>query len=98
MESLDKAVEKFTSEGEEREKTIPGDKKIWSWEDFFISLSVNSRGLSMLKWKWKGPTQVNYWIHKRDLWVCEAIEGRRESIKVVGGEIGVFGSERHINQ
>lgn len=30
MESLDKAVEKFTSEGEEREKTIPGDKKIWS--------------------------------------------------------------------
>lgn len=30
MESLDKAVEKFTSEGEEWEKTIPGDKKIWS--------------------------------------------------------------------
>lgn len=50
LESLDKAVEKFTSECEEGEQAVPEDKKIYVIEkDFFISLSVNSRGLSMLK-------------------------------------------------
>lgn len=41
MESLDHSAEKFTSEVEEREKAISGEKKKYSAEDFLIFLFVN---------------------------------------------------------
>lgn len=55
MESLDKAVEKFTSEGRKGRRQYLRIKKYGIEKNFFISLSVNSRGLSMSKWK--GPNR-----------------------------------------